>query len=69
MESHNHWAVGHVDGFCIRVYRDGEITEAFKTYHDLIGATGRLPDPRRRGLLRTESMKRPSKTSMTPHGG
>ena len=27
MESHSHWAVGHVDGFSIRVYRDGEITE------------------------------------------
>ncbi len=36
MESHDHWAVGHVDGFSIRVYRDGEITEAFKTYHDLM---------------------------------
>ena len=35
MESHNHWAVGHVDGFSIRVYRDGQITEAFRTYHDL----------------------------------
>jgi hypothetical protein len=35
MESHSHWAVGHVDGFSIRVYRDGEITDAFKTYHDL----------------------------------
>ena len=36
MESHCHWACGHVDGFSIRVYRDGEITEAFKTYHDLM---------------------------------
>ena len=36
MESHDHWAVGHVDGFSIRVYRDGQITEAFKTYHDLM---------------------------------
>jgi hypothetical protein len=36
MESHDHWAVGHVDGFSIRVYRNGEITEAFKTYHDLM---------------------------------
>lgn len=34
-ESHNHWAVGHVDGFSIRVYRDGQVTDAFKTYHDL----------------------------------
>lgn len=36
MESHNHWAVGHVDGFSIRVYRNGEITQAFRTYHDLM---------------------------------
>lgn len=34
-ESHNHWAVGHIDGFSIRVFRDGEITEAFKVYHEL----------------------------------
>ena len=34
-ESHAHWAVGHVDGFSARVYRDGEITEAFRAYHDL----------------------------------
>ena len=34
-ESHNHWAVGHVDGFSIRVFRDGQITDAFKTYHGL----------------------------------
>jgi hypothetical protein len=32
-ESHNHWAVGHVDGFSIRVYKYGnQITEAFKVY-------------------------------------
>lgn len=34
-ESHNHWAVGHVDGFSLRVYRDGAITEAFRAYHAL----------------------------------
>ena len=34
-ESHSHWAVGHVDGFSVRVHRDGEITEAFRTYHGL----------------------------------
>jgi hypothetical protein len=34
-ESHDHWAVGHVDGFAIRVYRDSEITDAFCTYHEL----------------------------------
>ena len=35
-ESHSHWAVGHVDGFSIRVYRDNEITDAFKSYHELV---------------------------------
>jgi hypothetical protein len=34
-ESHSHWAVGHIDGCSIRVFRDGEITEAFCRYHDL----------------------------------
>jgi hypothetical protein len=24
-----------VDGFSIRIFRDGEITDAFRTYHDL----------------------------------
>jgi hypothetical protein len=36
MESHDHWAVRHVDGFSIRVYRDAQITAAFRTYHDLM---------------------------------
>jgi hypothetical protein len=35
-ESHAHWAVGHVDGFSIRVYRDGQITPAFRAYHALM---------------------------------
>lgn len=35
-ESHNHWAVGHIDGFSVRVFRSGEITEAFKKYHELM---------------------------------
>jgi hypothetical protein len=36
MESHHHWAVGHIDGFSIRVFdKSGDISEAFKTYHDL----------------------------------
>jgi hypothetical protein len=34
-ESHSHWAVGHVDGFSVRVFKDAEITEAFKIYHEL----------------------------------
>lgn len=32
-ERHSHWAVGHVDGFSIRVYRgDGSITPAFREF-------------------------------------
>lgn len=38
MESHNHWAVGHVDGFSVRVFKDGEITPAFRKYHELAEA-------------------------------
>lgn len=38
MESHNHWAVGHIDGFSVRVFRDGEITPAFRKYHELAEA-------------------------------
>ena len=34
-ETHNHWAVGHVDGFSVRVYRHGRITRAFRTWHKL----------------------------------
>ena len=34
-ESHGHWAVGHIDGFSVRVFKDGEITDAFRTYHEL----------------------------------
>lgn len=35
-ESHSHWAVGHVDGFSVRVFdQHGEITPAFRAYFDL----------------------------------
>jgi len=35
-ESHSHWAVGHVDGFSLRVYnKEGSITEAFRRYYEL----------------------------------
>jgi hypothetical protein len=40
-ESHGHFLCGWIDGFAIRVYRNGEITEAFKRYHEL---TARLDD-------------------------
>ena len=43
MESHNHWAVGHVDGFSIRVLRDGQITDAFRKYHELAEAMANYP--------------------------
>ena len=35
-ESHAHWAVGHVDGFSMRVYCDDAITDAFHVYHGLM---------------------------------
>lgn len=35
-ESHSHWAVGHIDGFSLRVFNDGEITDSFRTYHELM---------------------------------
>jgi hypothetical protein len=36
-ESHNHWAVGHVDGFSVRVCdQQGEVTAAFRAYHELV---------------------------------
>ena len=35
-ESHHHWAVGHVDGFSIRVFKRGRITKAFRKYHELV---------------------------------
>ncbi len=34
-ESHHHWAVGHIDGFSLRVFKGGKITDAFRTYHEL----------------------------------
>ena len=42
-ESHHHWAVGHVDGFSIRVFRDGEITKAFRTLHHLLVSLSSYP--------------------------
>jgi hypothetical protein len=34
-ERHDHWAVGWIDGSSVRVFRGGEITDAFRTYHGL----------------------------------
>ncbi len=68
-ESHAHWAVGHVDGFSIRVYRDGEITDAFRTYHALSRATRRLLRFSTSATTPNENMRRLSTTSSTPAGG
>ncbi|MEX1028114.1 MAG: hypothetical protein WD049_08945 [Candidatus Paceibacterota bacterium] len=35
-EDHSHWAVGWIRGWSVRVYRDGEITQAFKVLHGLL---------------------------------
>lgn len=44
IESHSHWAVDHVDGFSIRVFDgNGEITEAFRKYHELAEAMDQYP--------------------------
>lgn len=34
-QRHSHWAVGYVDGYCIRVYGREEITAAFRKWCDL----------------------------------
>jgi hypothetical protein len=34
-ERHVHWAVGHVDGFSVRVFKNGKITKAFESCHTL----------------------------------
>jgi hypothetical protein len=44
MERHNHWAVGHIDGFSIRVFdQHGEITEAFQAYYELLERMDNYP--------------------------
>jgi hypothetical protein len=42
-ESHFHWAVGHIDGFSVRVVRRGRITKAFKAYHALAERLAQYP--------------------------
>ena len=36
VERHNHWAVGWVEGFVIRVFKDGQVTEAFADFAKLM---------------------------------
>ena len=42
-ESHRHWAVGHIDGFSVRVFKDGQITEAFRTLYELLKGLEEYP--------------------------
>ncbi|MCA9109535.1 MAG: hypothetical protein KDA52_06290 [Planctomycetaceae bacterium] len=42
-ESHSHWAVGHIDGFSVRVLCDGQPTEAFVAYHQLAQSKAEYP--------------------------
>ena len=42
-EHHGHWACGWIDGYAIRVYRNGQITEAFRTYHELAARLADYP--------------------------
>lgn len=34
-ERHSHWGVGWVEGWAIRVYKEGKITKAFQTIHEI----------------------------------
>lgn len=54
MESHNHWAVGHINGFSVRVFKDGEITPAFRKYHELAEAMDCYPILDEEGYSRLE---------------
>ena len=42
-EHHHHWACGWIDGYSIRVYRNGQITEAFRKYHELAERLANYP--------------------------
>ena len=42
-EHHHHWACGWIDGWAIRVFRDGQITKAFKAYHALAERLANYP--------------------------
>jgi hypothetical protein len=53
-ESHSHWAVGWIDGFSLRVFKDGQITEAFKAYHCLAEKLADYPVLDEEGYSRRE---------------
>lgn len=43
MERHTQWAVGWIDGFSVRVYRNGVVTPAFTTYHGISAQIDEYP--------------------------
>jgi len=45
VESYSHWAVGHINGFSVRVLRNCEITEAFRAYRELKERLAEYPVP------------------------
>ena len=67
-EHHHHWACGWIDGYSIRVYRRGRITEAFNAYHALAERLANYPILDE-STTATGNTKPPSKTSPTLHGG
>ncbi len=42
-ESHSHWAVGHIEGFSLRVFRHSKITEAFRAFQKLLESLAEYP--------------------------
>jgi hypothetical protein len=42
-QHHNHWACGWVDGYAIRVYRDGQVTPAFEKWCEIQESLGNYP--------------------------
>lgn len=54
-EHHGHWACGWIDGYAIRVYRNGEITPAFHAYYDLVASLEDYPVLDEEDLSRRES--------------
>jgi len=67
MESHNHWAVGHVDGFSIRVFRNSEITQAFQSITNSPSGWTIIPFSTK-SITRTVNMRPRWKTSRLRHG-
>ena len=57
VERHIHWAVGHIDGVCVRVDRGGRITDAFRTLHGLLASLSEYPvlDEEHYGELQDEA--------------